>query len=40
MKKELSKTDEDTMEVDAEELPNSYYKNVIIIHSTLPDQVI
>ena len=43
IKKELSKADEDTMEVDTEELyqdlPNAYYKNVIIIHSTLPDQV-
>ena len=39
IKKELNEADEDTMEVDAEELSNSYYKNVIIIRSTLPDQV-
>ena len=39
IKKELGEADEDTMEVDAEELSNSYYKNVIIIRSTLPDQV-
>ena len=43
IKKELNVANEKTVEEEEEELyqdlPNAYYKNVIIIHSTLPDQV-
>ena len=43
IKKELNKNNKKTTEVEDGELyndlPNVYYKNVIIIHSTLPNQV-